>query len=104
MAANDLFSSSMPANQALTILSEAAGTREGTSRREQLAMSFVTVWTKHARSARLALPLLRTANVLYNDCSMHSLPRGHGFPGQHSFLCLWAALIQGICAASLMLS
>lgn len=83
---------------------EAAGTQEGGSRQEQLATSFITVWTKHARSARLALPLLRTANVLYNDCSMHSLPPGHDFPGQQSFFCLQAASIQGICAASLMLS
>ena len=77
---------------------------EGNSRREQLATSFVFVWTKHARSARLALPLLRTANLLYNDCSMHSLPPGHDFPGQQSFLCLRAASIQGICTATLMLS
>lgn len=44
---------------------------------------FGTVWGRHARSPRLALPLLRTANLLYDDCGMHRLPATSDFPGEH---------------------
>ena len=90
MASSDVSGSSMFAKSGTHTVGVPAGIQEGNSRRGQLAASFVTVWTKHARSARLALPLLRTTNLLYDDCSMHSLPPGHGFPGQHPCLCFQA--------------
>ena len=46
----------------------------------------MAVWSKHANSARLALPLLRTANLLYDDCGMHRLPDTHDFPGEQLFI------------------
>ncbi len=59
-----------------------AGVLGADGQREELASSFAAVWSKHANSARLALPLLRTANILYDDCGMHKLPESHPFPGE----------------------
>lgn len=63
-------------------MSRIAGCLRADKEREGLASSFAAVWSKHANSARLALPLLRTANILYDDCGMHSLPESHPFPGE----------------------
>ena len=58
------------------------GSSTGDELREQLATSFVAVWREHVNSSRLALPLLRTASVLYDDCAMHRLPPAHHLPGE----------------------
>ena len=46
----------------------------------KVAMALLAIWRGHARSARLALPLLRTADLLYGEGGMESLTGT--FPGE----------------------
>ena len=49
--------------------------------REKIAASFLAIWQRHQRSARLALPLLKAADVLYTECGLEDLHVTHPFPG-----------------------
>ncbi|BDA42087.1 probable tubulin-specific chaperone D [Coccomyxa sp. Obi] len=50
--------------------------------REKVAASFIAVWRRNQKSPRLALPLLKAADVLYTEAGLEDLPASHTFPGE----------------------
>ena len=48
--------------------------------REKISASFLAMWRRNQRSARLALLLLKAANVLYTDCGLEHLHMTHPLP------------------------
>ena len=55
----------------------------------ETASALLAVWKRSAGSGRLALPLLRTADLLYTEGGLEDLLPDSAFPGGH---CLQAAL------------
>ncbi len=68
--------------------------------REKVAASFLAIWRRNQKSPRLALPLLKAADVLYIECGLEDLPATHFIPGENPLLFLhivWFA--ANVCCA-----
>ncbi|CAL8461606.1 g1137 [Coccomyxa elongata] len=59
-----------------------ANTAGGVGMHEKVAASFLAIWRRNQKSPRLALPLLKAADVLYTECGLEDLPATRFIPGE----------------------